>query len=282
MRSANLVRSRAMPDPRALKILNDTYWSSKGWKDPHSGQVRLPPPADFAYAKRQGLMFSHKRLSRPQIVRWLMEVRTLSTPRQVGNAFLASLSSRRLELRSALGSFAFARDFPDHRCDRRSDHVCSVCGLGVPGKREDLNVLNFERFKWGGIRHTNAFYAAFDLREFQKVIVPPPSREDLSILTEIIAIAASMKPTARATHLTDKLSGVLPSNDAERRSLLEVLSICGVLEPLSVPSYRTSFPGNGDVLLNAGSDSDWGYPIEFWRGKDGVNRAALREWFLIL
>jgi hypothetical protein len=38
----------------------------------------------------------------------------LLSPAEVGEAFLASLTSRRLDLRSALGSYAVARLLPEH------------------------------------------------------------------------------------------------------------------------------------------------------------------------
>lgn len=71
----------------------------------------------------------------------------------VANAFLASLPTRRLDLRSALGSYVVARYLPDHSfAPHRGTHSCAICGL-PDGEREiDRNVLSFERFKWGGVR----------------------------------------------------------------------------------------------------------------------------------
>jgi hypothetical protein len=98
-------------DRKALNILFSTYWSSTGWK-PERDQVT--PAADLLHAKRAGVMFDPVRPSHEGIVRRAIEVRVRVDPEAVAAAFLASLSTRRLELRSALGSYAVLRHFPDH------------------------------------------------------------------------------------------------------------------------------------------------------------------------
>ena len=99
------------------------------------------------------MMFDPIRLSHGDIVRRAIEVRTRVDPQVVADAFLVSLSTRKLEPRSALGSYAVLRHFPPHEhYDRRKG--CPVWGeYNDPDEDEDLNVLNFERFKWGGVRH---------------------------------------------------------------------------------------------------------------------------------
>src|SRR5436309_3507884 len=98
-----------MVDKRALKILFATYWSSNGWKRKEE-QVTLPE--DLLYAKQVGVMFDPIRLSHEDIVRRAIEVRGRIEPQAVADAFLASLSTRRLGLRSALGSYAVLRHLP--------------------------------------------------------------------------------------------------------------------------------------------------------------------------
>lgn len=98
------------------------------------------------------------------------------TPEEVGEAFVATLNSRRLDLRSALGSYAVARHLPVHAFSASQSRRCAVCG--PPEFREaDLNLLNFERFKWGGVRHDAVEYVAFDLEQFQRASHLPATRE---------------------------------------------------------------------------------------------------------
>jgi len=110
-------------DRCALKILSNTYWSTGGWRtQPET------PPDDFSHATAAGLMFDPIRVTHDQAVVWALRSRTLVSKEAVVAGFLASLSSRRLDLRSALGSFAVLRHFPLHRWCRteHGEHCCPV------------------------------------------------------------------------------------------------------------------------------------------------------------
>ena len=97
-------------DKKALQILLETYWSPKGWK-----RDKTIDSVDFEYARQVGYMFDPVTVTHDDIVARLLASRNRLSIEQVTDAFLASLSTRRLELRSALGSFSFAAHFPDHR-----------------------------------------------------------------------------------------------------------------------------------------------------------------------
>jgi hypothetical protein len=154
----------AVVDKKALKILTSTYWSSARW-EPESEHIT--PPDDLRYAKQAGVMFDPIRLSHLDIVQRAIKIRSKFDPDIIASAFLASLSTRRLELRSALGSYAVLRHFPHHE-HHKQRKSCPVCGAyNAPDEDEDLNVLNFERFKWGGVRHEDPLYATFDLELFR-------------------------------------------------------------------------------------------------------------------
>jgi hypothetical protein len=110
---------------KALKTLFTTYWSSQGGK-PERDQVTAAD--DFLHAKRAEVMFDPVRLSHEEIVRRAIDVRARVDPESIAAAFLASLSNRRLELRSALGSYAVLRHFPAHdHHDDRLQLSLSVC-----------------------------------------------------------------------------------------------------------------------------------------------------------
>ena len=83
-------------DRRALKVLFDTYWTSAGWRDERS---RSTPPVDFEYAKQAGVMFDPIRVSHDDIVKRAITAVRGVTRQTVADAFVVSLSSRRLDLR---------------------------------------------------------------------------------------------------------------------------------------------------------------------------------------
>lgn len=263
-------------DKRALRILSNTYWSSTGWKKQPS-----TPPDDFSYAKAAGLMFDPVQVTHDQAIDWAFRSRKLVSKETVVSGFLASLSSRRLDLRSALASFAMLRNMPLHRWRRGDDeHCCPVCGgFDSTARSEDLNVLNFERFKWGGVRHDNPLYAAFDLERFAEIDIPRPTASDLDILQQTIHAAANMPGHAKLSDLVKALAPILPSNDPERRTLIGVLGYCGVLRDPSKPSYFDQFPAYFSRPRTPWHKDDWLYPVQWWNGSHAVSADAVNHWF---
>ena len=81
-------------DKKAKKILFNTYWSSKGWKDESE---RCTSQEDFEYAKQKGLMFDRITISHDECVKKVVKLANSITQEQVAKAFLCSLSTRRLE-----------------------------------------------------------------------------------------------------------------------------------------------------------------------------------------
>jgi hypothetical protein len=261
-----------MSNHKALQILFDTYWSSAGWKSNPT-----TPPDDFEYASAAGYMFEPVEMSHDQVLTWLEKSLQAVRLEDVSNAFLASLSTRRRDLRSALGSYAVARHFPRHEFYER--YGCAICGAWEHSQI-DRSVLNFERHKWGGVRHEHPEYIAFDLELFARLEKGQPSSEDIDIMRRILESARTADRDARPRDLEKRSAKVVKSNEAERRVLLEILGYCGILQPQGRPGYFDTFitdyhrdpppPGN---------KNDWKYPVSWWRGSDGVNQKAVEYYF---
>jgi hypothetical protein len=100
-----------------------------------------------------GSMFPPQDYDHDRVIAEIHRLRALITPKAVGDQFLASLSTRRLDLRSAMGSYAVARHLPAHEFVRSKvftfgGDTCGICGESRKvEKKMDMNVLNFERFK---------------------------------------------------------------------------------------------------------------------------------------
>jgi hypothetical protein len=270
-------------DKRALQILHDAYWSSKGWK-----QNQTTGAADFEYARRAGYMFDPVTLTHDDIVARLFAVRDRISIEHVAAAFLASLSTRRLELRSALGSFSFAAHFADHRLvEQARGQVpsgrlhCRICGLygHLAAEVKDLNILSFERWKWGGVRHVDPLYCWFDLTQFEQVGEEAPTQADYSILAQIVEIASGLAAEATPNELEKRISKVIKSNGSERRVLIEILGACGILRPAGRCGFLQAFTADEDRDRPADHTNDWSYPVIWWRGADGVDRTVLNRLF---
>jgi hypothetical protein len=263
-------------DAKAVKILFETHWTSKGWRVPPF----VTPPADLTYATSQGVMFPPVLLPHDATRLRLRQLCASMAPSALGDAFLASLTSGELVLRSALGSFAVARHFPDHPFD--PDPVmdyCTVCGLfpaPTAADAVDLSKLNFYRLKWGGSDFTQLAYQLLDLEEFRKLTPPAPTKQDALVFQNILAIARSLPPGAKFVQLEKALAGVLRASKEERRKIIEILCLCGVL---SYPGYRHYFDPGQPPKGRSLAISEWPVPMPQWRGADGYNLEHLREYF---
>lgn len=263
-------------DKKALQILFQTYWSPAGWRDEHQ---RETSPEDFRYAKQAGVMFDPVVLTHERVVGWVLAVRAKVQAREVADAFLASLTTRRLDLRSALGSYAVIRHFPDHE-HGGGPGACRVCGEYEPrGAETDLNVLNFERFKSGGVRHDRPVYAAFDLERFSSTERLEPTEEDAAVMRAILDTIDGVEAKTTAPQLQGKLSALFKSNKAERETVLRILGYCGILRAAGHPGYWDHFVPNAERELPPQRFVDMAYPACWWRGRDGVDREASRRVF---
>jgi len=257
--------------------LLDAYWTPRGWR---------PKPTitadDDAYARRAGYIFDAIPLPHDPCVAALIRQRSRLDARAVAQAFSDSLTTRRLDLRSALGSYGVALNLPAHALPRRSAgdrphgaRECPVCFAYEGGWPENLTVLNFERFKWGGVRHGDPVYGLLDLTLFEAAWRPsaPETREPL---LRILDAATSAAADSRPNDLLKRIAPFVPGNADQRRTILACLAYAGILQPRDRPGFFHGYPTE---RAPPEGKNDWPYPILWWRGRDGVDAAALAFWF---
>jgi hypothetical protein len=265
-------------DRVAREILFRKYWNPKGGTD---GTIT---EAEFEYAKRAGLMFDPVDMTHDGAIERALELRRTISPDRVARAFLASLSSRRLDWRSALGSYSAILHLPAHRFTSMSNpHICGICAQFASSPAVDVSALNFRRLKWGGVLHEEPHYAVVDLEWFAALEVPGPNERDLHILSTALANFANLQADARPAELEKSLRGLLPSNRSERRILIEILALAGILIPKNRPTFWGEYPLQVDrEFPHKPWKTDWRYPVVWWKGADGVNRDAVAFWFPML
>ena len=145
-----------------------------------------------------------------------------------------------------------------------------------------MSYLVQERTKYGGVRHGMLPYPAFDLELFRALPNPEPTQEDVSTLRRILEIAASMSADARPNALEKALTGVFRSNKYERRTFIQILGFCGILQPRNKSGYFGEFTFAFEETRPDDHTNDWFYPVIWWRGSDGVNETAVRHYFPML
>ncbi len=224
-------------------------------------------------------MFDPVRLSHTEIVQ-RAEASLRGVEREaVTDAFIVSLGSRRLEMRSALGSFAFLQHFPQHIAPPGRG-ACPVCGeYPRANGKEDLNVLNFERFKWGGVRHDTPLYASFDLQQFRMMPRVRPASSDVAAFKRLLKAIAAAPPGTSSSSLQKQLIRAFKSSKAERDVVVGILGICGILATESHPGYTFGFVPVSERELPTRRFVDMVYPACWWQRTDGINQDALAYWF---
>lgn len=274
--------TRKSMDKKAKNILFKTYWKN-GWIDDNERQTN---PVDFEYAKSKGLMFEPLTISHDQCLDKIFEILPTISIDKVATAFLSSLSNRRVDWRSSLASYFISKQLTEHKYTKvlsgqsfgdngevtHESHTCRICRdlkYGIIGdenyKNEDLNVLNFERIKWGGVRHGQLIYTFFDLQQLQTAEIPMPSTEDVEIFKNILSVIENSEPNDYPSALEKNLTTVIKSTKDERKILIEILACIDILKPSTYDR-----PSRGK--------NDWTF-VEFWRGEDKYNKEALNNYF---
>ena len=263
------------------KILFDQFWGAGRWKD--STKLNISEE-DYEIAKQQGYMFDYPEvISHEEYLRRLKDIVKKISKESVVNAFLYSLSTRKLEYRSVLGSYWYAVSIPEH--EFHGEGFCPRCEwLSFESVTENekyykgVDVYNFERYKWGGVRFDSCSYALFDLDQFLKLEKHEHTEEDEKILHDILACVYELSPKNKAGALRDLIvkKKILKTNKQEIFSLLNALGVCGILSSKEFPCYYDDFYHDRDCeeLTN-----DFLYPTNRWRASDGINTECYERVF---
>lgn len=269
---------------KGKKILFKTFWNSSGY------HYTEPTPEEFAIAVAEGYMFEETHnLSHKETLSQLRQVVAQIDPKDVANAFLYSLSTRDLPYRSALGSYYYAKAIPDH--EEFHPGQCGYCGWYEEyhdfrvqetkygrfdwwPKHTMENSCNFERHKFGGRLHNQAPYALFDLQQFLKMPKVTPTEIDRAMFREILYTITELEPRKKAGAYRSLLvkKKIIPGNQYEISSLIDILGLCGILSTAEHPCPEVEFRGR------LGIDppeirSDIAYPVCWWRAENGVNES---------
>lgn len=238
----------------------------------------MPDVADRQAAISDGIMFEDPKrtIAHDELVQILTTLVSQIDASTIAQAFISSLESRRLDLRSALGSYAVGRLLPDHRFEPGRNVGCRICGLSRKPKSINLNVLNFERFKWGGVRRADISYVAFDLLQFGLAPKETCSQRHVEIGREMLGILKSLPSQTTATSAASALR-MVKGNSQERESLIDILGVCGILETHDHRGYANEFVPYDSRQLPTRHYVERAYPVCWWKAADGINSDNLRR-----
>ena len=251
---------------------------------------------EIALAKEQGYLFDYPEYeTHSDTLNRIRPILAQIDPKDIANAFLFSLSTRKLEYRSALGSYYYASAVPKHEFTNSHNEElaaigghCYLCGWwswdAVPKKsiRSGYNHYNYLRYKYGGkpILNPHINYALFDLEQFLKLPKVVPTDEDRRIFAGILSCVDRLNSSDKAGKLRDTITKakIFKSNKDELSALLGQLGICGILASKDSPSYDVFF-ANEYERDPVEHKNDFAYPVNRWHARDGVNTDKLIEVF---
>ncbi|MCZ9840196.1 hypothetical protein OFR22_11360 [Brachyspira hyodysenteriae] len=176
-------------DKKAKRILFNYFWKN-GWIDDSKMHIN---EEDFLYAKEKGLMFDFSK----EIIKYDELIKNISNLikeidfNDTVKAFLCSLSSRAIHLRSFVSSYYLGQKIISYDFSKNENienEFYKKYNIIVDDfKLEHQNVYNFEKYKWGGVRLEQLSYIYFDLREFSKIDFEfNPTKEDINIFNAIL------------------------------------------------------------------------------------------------
>ena len=266
-----------MRDEKTVKLLNKACWCSSGWKS----KLDLTK-AELEHLRTAGLVRDKVQLTHDGLVDWAMQARKKVTRQEVCRAFVASLGTRYLEYRSALGSYAHLHLLKRHSLQTTRELPpieCDICGANptCTVTERDFVTLNFERYKWGGVRHPELYFAAHDLEMFAQLPEAKPTADDWTALKAILDLATDPVQGKSVGKLKKGIKQIIKTNDAEADTLCHILSYAGILATEAFPGYDSKFIAYDDRAAIKG-DNDQDYPLSCWKGP-GIQSTAVQYWF---
>ncbi len=266
------------------------------YKNANCGEVNISEN-EMIIAKEQGYLFDYPEYeTHCDMLQRLHSILEQIDPKDIANAFLFSLSTRRLEYRSALGSYYFAMAIPEHDFEKSHNDMlaaasvhCYLCGWtawnDAPTKidrKYGNNFNNYKRYKYGGsaIGNINLNYVIFDLEQFIKLPKVQPVYEDKRIFAKILSCVGCLENSDKAGKLRDIIqkAKIFKTNKDEITILLGELGICGILASKDFPAYDVYFADEyeRDPVEHT---NNFAYPVNRWYARDGIDYKRLIEVF---
>lgn len=270
-------------DARALKALKAYHFFADGptYKAETLGGLSQ---IEFDHAVAAGLLFSPSELElgHDEVGEYVAMQVGRCDPRRVVEPFLASLTTQRLDFRPGLGAFAAARNFPVHNFTALAEgHYCAICGLTPTLNSASRNRSNRVRFVAGGVVGVKPQALAFFIECHLQLHPVKPTEADIALFVNLLNILRKAEPDATAKDGVLKQVTSLKSLKAKKEQvkyILETLGYCGILETKQHGGMLHRYVNLGLAPAKTHS-SDWRYPVDFWTGKDGLNKEAIRFWF---
>ena len=116
-------------------------------------------------------------------------------------------------------------------------------------------MLNFERFKWGGVRRDDLAYVAFDLQQFRHAPRVKSTVEDIALGRALLKTLGELPTATTAVEAVRHLK-MLKGNKADREVLMDIWASAASSTQTSTMAMRLgSCPPYGENSRHIGSST---------------------------
>ncbi|GHT97435.1 hypothetical protein AGMMS49545_23920 [Betaproteobacteria bacterium] len=259
------------PDKKALKILLEY----------HPAFPENTSQEDMTYMRSHGLAFDIKEMTHDELVKWAIEEYKKCSKKKITDSFLRGLGRNQPQLRAALSAYAIMTKFPEHTYQTITGNECGICG-GLKIKEIDRTFLNAVRFACGSVIGSAGpeCFAFFLNKHNHDECSQSVTSDDIEIFSDIINIIMGSEGSEKPLTLYKKIRKTpgVKMNIEQARCFLDLLGHTGILQTSEHQGFIYKYTNLG-LAKTSSRSSDWSYPVDFWRGEDGINKDAFLYWF---
>jgi hypothetical protein len=231
-------------------------------------------------------MFDKTEMKHEDVVSWALSEYQACSKKSVVSQFLSGIQPGMAYRRSSLSAYAIMTYFSKHSFITAENETaaqaphksCKICGI-FPHQRIDLSFINYCRFMNGAIIAREPDVLAFYLRQHNLETIERPTNSDIKKFIKILSILANANAMDTPEIILKKISKFsrFGLNKEEWKYFIDTLGYCGILQSSTHPGFLYQY--YNIITPRTTAKSEWGYPIDFWRGCDGINMDAVRYWF---
>lgn len=237
---------------------------------------------DLEELKKLGLAFDFIDISHDDAVEKCFSFYRALFKRNVTDCFLAGLSTNQPQLRASLSAYAIMQTYPNHKYvgSPINADFCEICCCYEKESELDLTFFNSCRYVCGSLVQKSPYSMMFYLEQQLKLEVITPNKLDFDIFNEVLRVCVDSCDEMTPSKLVKEIRKIkgFNFNVEQTRSFLETLGYCSILASEKHKGYLINFTNLG-LHPRKTHSSDWAYPMDFWKGSNGVNKKALEFWF---
>jgi hypothetical protein len=212
-------------------------------------------------------------------VQWAFDEFKKCDKKSVVDNFLAGIYNNQPQFRTALSAYAIMTKFPEHDYQTTTGNECCICGLRR-NNEVDLTFRNRVRYNSGAIVSTRPDKLAFFLSRHNIEEHLQPVSEDIALFSRIITLIINSPYDEKPITLVKKIRKIpgIKMTVEQTRSFIDLLGHAGILQTDKHLGFIYKYTNLG-LAPSSSRSSDWSYPVDFWRGSDGINKDAFLYWF---